>query len=46
MKLLIVEDEERIANLLRRGLVEKSFAVDIARYYALCQGNNNKIVSW
>jgi DNA-binding response OmpR family regulator len=31
MQLLIVEDEERIANLLRRGLVEKSFAVDIAR---------------
>jgi len=30
MQLLIVEDEERIANLLRRGLEEKSFAVDVA----------------
>lgn len=30
MQLLIVEDEERIANLLRRGLMEKSFAVDVA----------------
>ena len=30
MKLLVVEDEPRIANLLRRGLSEEGHAVDIA----------------
>ena len=30
MQLLIVEDEEKIANFLRRGLLEESYAVDIA----------------
>ena len=31
MQILIVEDEEKIANLLRRGLLEEHYAVDIAR---------------
>ncbi len=31
MQLLIVEDEEKIANFLKRGFMEESFAVDIAR---------------
>lgn len=30
MQILIVEDEEKIANFLRRGLLEESYAVDIA----------------
>jgi DNA-binding response OmpR family regulator len=30
MHILIVEDEEKIANFLRRGLLEESYAVDIA----------------
>ncbi len=31
MQILIVEDEEKIANLLRRGLLEERYTVDIAR---------------
>ncbi|OIO12658.1 DNA-binding response regulator [Candidatus Gottesmanbacteria bacterium CG11_big_fil_rev_8_21_14_0_20_37_11] len=31
MQILIVEDEEKIANFLRRGLLEESYAVDISR---------------
>lgn len=31
MQILIVEDEEKIANFLRRGLTEEHYAVDIAR---------------
>ncbi len=31
MQILIVEDEEKIANFLRRGLLEESYAVDVAR---------------
>lgn len=31
MHLLIVEDEEKIANFLRRGFLEERYAVDIAR---------------
>ena len=31
MQILIVEDEEKIANLLRRGLMEEHYAVDIAK---------------
>ncbi|MCL4359792.1 response regulator transcription factor [Patescibacteria group bacterium] len=31
MQILIVEDEAKIANFLRRGLLEESYAVDIAR---------------
>jgi DNA-binding response OmpR family regulator len=30
MQILIIEDEEKIANLLRRGLREECYAVDIA----------------
>jgi DNA-binding response OmpR family regulator len=30
MQILVVEDEPRIANLIRRGLVEESYAVDLA----------------
>lgn len=30
MQILVVEDEPKIANLLRRGLMEESYAVDIA----------------
>lgn len=30
MQILIVEDEDKIANFLRRGLMEESYAVDIA----------------
>lgn len=30
MQILVVEDEEKIANFLRRGLLEESYAVDIA----------------
>jgi len=30
MQILIVEDEEKIANFLRRGLLEESYAVDVA----------------
>ena len=30
MKILIIEDEEKIANFLRRGLIEESYAIDIA----------------
>lgn len=30
MQILIVEDEQKIANFLRRGLLEDSYAVDIA----------------
>jgi DNA-binding response OmpR family regulator len=31
MQILIIEDEEKIANFLRRGLKEECYAVDIAR---------------
>ena len=31
MRLLVVEDEVKMASLLRRGLVEEGYAVDIAR---------------
>ncbi|MGH7204467.1 MAG: response regulator transcription factor [Candidatus Levyibacteriota bacterium] len=31
MHILVVEDEEKIANFLRRGLMEESYVVDIAR---------------
>ncbi|MCL5675542.1 MAG: response regulator transcription factor [Patescibacteria group bacterium] len=31
MHLLIVEDEEKIANFLRRGFIEEHFAVDVAK---------------
>ncbi len=31
MQILIVEDEEKIANFLRRGFMEESYVVDIAR---------------
>lgn len=31
MQILIIEDEEKIANFLRRGLLEESYAVDIAK---------------
>ncbi|SNQ48643.1 Transcriptional regulatory protein TcrA [Frankia canadensis] len=31
MRVLVVEDEERTAALLRRGLVEEGYAVDVAR---------------
>ncbi len=31
MQILIVEDEEKIANFLRKGLLEERYAVDIAR---------------
>lgn len=31
MQILIVEDEEKIVNLLRRGLLEEHYTVDIAR---------------
>lgn len=31
MQILIIEDEEKIANLLRRGLLEEHYAVDVAR---------------
>jgi DNA-binding response OmpR family regulator len=31
MQILVVEDENRIANFLRRGLMEESYAVDIAK---------------
>lgn len=31
MQILIVEDEEKIANFLRRGLMEESYVIDIAR---------------
>jgi DNA-binding response OmpR family regulator len=31
MQILLVEDEEKIAKFLRRGLIEESYAVDIAR---------------
>lgn len=31
MQILIVEDEEKIANLLRKGLLEERYTVDIAR---------------
>lgn len=30
MQILLVEDDEKIANFLRRGLIEESYAVDIA----------------
>lgn len=30
MQILVVEDDKKIANLLRRGLLEESYAVDIA----------------
>lgn len=30
MQILVVEDEEKIANFLRRGLLEESYAVDVA----------------
>jgi DNA-binding response OmpR family regulator len=30
MQILIVEDEEKLANFLRRGLLEESYAIDIA----------------
>ncbi len=30
MRLLVVEDEERMAAFLRRGLEEEGFAVDVA----------------
>jgi len=31
MQILIVEDEEKIANFIRRGLLEESYAVDTAK---------------
>ena len=31
MQILIIEDEEKIVNLLRRGLLEERYTVDIAR---------------
>ena len=31
MRILVVEDELKMAGLLRRGLVEEGYAVDIAR---------------
>ena len=31
MRILVVEDELKMASLLRRGLVEEGYAVDIAR---------------
>ncbi len=31
MQILVVEDEEKIANVLRRGLLEERYAVDLAR---------------
>lgn len=31
MQILIVEDEEKIANLLRKGLLEERYMVDVAR---------------
>lgn len=31
MQILVVEDEEKIANLLRRGLLEESYVVDLAK---------------
>ena len=31
MQILVVEDEEKIANLLRRGLMEEHYAVDISK---------------
>ena len=31
MRVLIVEDEEKLAELLRRGLVEEAHAADVAR---------------
>lgn len=31
MQILIVEDEEKIANFLRKGLLEERFTVDVAR---------------
>jgi DNA-binding response OmpR family regulator len=31
MQILIVEDEEKITNFLRRGLLEENYAVDISR---------------
>ena len=31
MQILIVEDEEKIANMLRRGLLEEAYTVDIAK---------------
>jgi DNA-binding response OmpR family regulator len=31
MQILIVEDEEKIANFLRRGLLEENYSVDIAK---------------
>lgn len=31
MQILIVEDEEKIANLLRKGLLEERYTVDLAR---------------
>src|ERR1700753_2799040 len=30
MNILVVEDEEKIANFLRRGLIESGYGVDIA----------------
>ena len=30
MRVLVVEDEARMAGLLRRGLAEEGFAVDVA----------------
>src|SRR4026208_2537955 len=31
MRLLVVEDELKMASLLRRGLIEEGYAVDVAR---------------
>lgn len=31
MQVLVIEDEEKIANLLRKGLLEERFSVDVAR---------------
>lgn len=31
MQILVVEDEEKIANLLRKGLLEERYSVDVAR---------------
>ena len=30
MQILIIEDEKKIANFLRRGLIEERYAADIA----------------
>jgi len=31
MRILVIEDEEKIASFIKRGLKEQKFAVDVAR---------------